>query len=340
MNILVIKQTSLGDVLHSTGHIRAIKEQFPNSHLSVLSADTSAEIYQNNPHIDELILFKRYEVKERWLSNPLWTFDHFKTVIRQVNARRYDLAIDLQGRWKSVLFLYLCHASNKYVKGRWPGLYKFRDRSMHALAEMDNVLKLAKISTNDTSMEFYSAQGVSDSVGKKLVELGYNGNPIVLISPFTRWPSKNWSLKHYADLITLLPENLTPVITGAKGDVDQVESLVHSCHHKSLINCCGKLGLQEFAEVMRKARVVISGDSFAMHLAVACGTPVVALFGPTDESKVGPTSPNDRVLRNNEVDCNRCYKRNCERQCINSISPQKVCSEVMNILATPVMSGK
>lgn len=336
MNILVIKQTSLGDVLHSTGHIRALKTQFPNSHLTLLTASTSAEIFINNPYVDEIICFERYAVKQKWLSNPSWVFSHFREVIRQVRNRNYDLAIDLQGRWKSVLFLYLCKASHKYVKGRWLGVHRFRDRSLHALSEMDQVLKLAKVDTSDTSMEFFSADDVNASVNSRLVKSGYKNQPIVLISPFTRWQSKNWSLKNYEELIHRLPTGVVPVITGSVSDASKVELLVGSSTNSLLINFCGELGLQEFAELVRKAAVVVSGDSFAMHLAVACHTPVIALFGPTDELKVGPGNPRDKVLRSKK-ECRRCYDRVCKRQCIDAISAEQVCTEVQTILATPIV---
>ena len=336
MNILVIKQTSLGDVLHSTGHIRALKTQFPNSHLTLLTASTSAEIFINNPHVDEIICFERYAVKQKWLSSPSWVFAHFREVIRKVRSREYELAIDLQGRWKSVLFLYLCKASHKYVKGRWLGVKNFRDRSLHALSEMDQVLKLANVDTSDTTMEFFSADGVNRSICSSLSKAGYKNQPIVLISLFTRWQSKNWSLKNFEELIRQLPTEVVPVITGAASDASKVESLVSSSKNRLLINFCGELGLQEFAELVRKATVVISGDSFAMHLAVACDTPVIALFGPTDESKVGPGNPRDKVLRSTK-ECRRCYDRVCKRQCIDEISAQQVCTEVQSILATPIV---
>ena len=130
-HILIIKQTSLGDVLHSTGHVRCIRKQYPDARITLLTADTSADIYRDNPHIDEMIEFQRYRVKRDWWRHPAWTLGHFRKVLAEVRKQRYDLAIDLQGRWKSALFLYAVHSSRKYIKGNWPMLDGFRDRSLH-----------------------------------------------------------------------------------------------------------------------------------------------------------------------------------------------------------------
>ena len=105
MKILVIKQTSLGDVLHATGHIRQIKEQFPQAELHVMTATSSAMLLQNHPSIDKLILIDRYAFKRNWWRKPLWAYGLIRDAINAIQAHEYDLAIDLQGLTKSVVFL-------------------------------------------------------------------------------------------------------------------------------------------------------------------------------------------------------------------------------------------
>ncbi len=323
MNILVIKQTSLGDVLHSTGHVRAIKRQYPDSRLVLLTADTSVDIYRANPWVDEIVQFQRYRVKADWWRRPLWTIGHIVDTARQVRRYRYDIAIDLQGRWKSVLFLYLVAARRKLVKGRWPFLDGFRDRSLHALEEMDRVLERAGIDASDTGMEFAVDDHARGAARGRLVDAG-GGGDYVVISPFTRWPSKNWSLTRYRELLEALPAGVDRVLTGAASDREQVATL-EGAGDGRVVNLCGRLDLQEFAALVGGARAMISGDSFAMHLAVACQTPVVALFGPTDETRVGPVGPLSRVLRGDDG-CSRCYRRDCPRRCIDAITPAQVIS--------------
>ncbi len=332
MNILVIKQTSLGDVLHASGHIRAIKRQYPASHLTVLTADTSATIYRNNPHIDEIIEFQRYRVKDRWWRQPLWAVAHVRDTLRIVRGRHYDLAIDLQGRWKSVLFLYGAHAERRYVKGNWPFLDGFRDKRLHALDEMDRVLETAGIDATDTGMEFVVGAAAAGRAETRLREAGWDGSNFVVVSPFTRWPSKNWSTTRFAALLDALDGRCAVIVTGAASDRARVDELAGSGPRRDVMNLCGTLELDEFAAVVTRATAMVSGDSFAMHLAVACGTPVVALFGPTDERRVGPRADNAIVLRAN-VDCGRCYQRACARRCIDAIGEPDVLAALERLAA-------
>ncbi|GJL80743.1 MAG: lipopolysaccharide heptosyltransferase I [marine bacterium B5-7] len=319
MNILVIKQTSLGDVLHSTGHIKAIKAKYPDSRLTLLTADSSADLFRDNPNVDELILFERYRVKRDWWRHPLWTLGHFKDTLKRVRVTEYDLAIDLQGRWKSVLFLYAARTRRRIVKGRWPFVEGFRDRRLHALDEMDRVLTLAGIDSDDTRMELFISDEVIARAKTKLRESGWDGLPYVIFSPFTRWPSKNWKTEGFTHLAAALQGRCAVVISGARSDQEVASQFVNDNDLTSVINLCGELDLNEFAAIVSAAQAVISGDSFAMHLAVACNTPVVALFGPTDETRVGPSG--QAVILRGPAPCVRCYRMNCEKRCIDSIEP-------------------
>ena len=103
MNILVIKQTSLGDVLHASGHIRAIKRQFPKSRLVLLTDKTSRDIYRHNLWVDHIIEIDRYGFKANWYRNPVWAFREMRRVMAEVREEKFDLAFDLQGLAKSVI---------------------------------------------------------------------------------------------------------------------------------------------------------------------------------------------------------------------------------------------
>lgn len=330
MNVLVIKQTSLGDVLHATGHVRAIKRQYPHCHLTLLTADTSAGIFRHNPYVDEIIEFERYRVKRQWWRRPAWTLHHLGEVMAAVRARRYDLAIDLQGRWKSVLFVYGARARRRFVKGNWPFVAGFRDRELHALDEMAKVLELAGIDAGDVAMELFTPPAARERAAALLEEAGLGGRDYLVLSPFTRWPSKNWPLDDYAALVRALPADVVPVVTGAGTDRAAVEEFLSRLPADAVVNLCGVLDLEEFAALVEGARAMVSGDSFAMHLAWACRTPVVALFGPTAESRVAPTDGPRAVLRA-DVDCRICYRRRCPRRCIDAIGVHEVLDALARI---------
>jgi ADP-heptose:LPS heptosyltransferase len=263
--------------------------------------------------------------------------------LRQVRARPYDIAIDLQGRWKSVLFLYAAKARRRYVKGRWPLLPGFRDRQLHALVEMDKLLEYAGIAAGDTHMEVFPCAEDHTDVESMLRGHGWPGGEYLVISPFTRWPSKNWGSGRYGELLELLPDEMPVVISGAAADRREAEQLVNRVSTRRVINLCGELELGQFAALVGDASAMVSGDSFAMHLAVACGTPVVALFGPTAESRVGPRSERCVLLRAGNG-CDVCYRRECPRRCIDGIEARDVLQaleslEVLDVSASTTSRG-
>ncbi len=339
MNILVIKTTSLGDVLHATPHIRAIKKCYPDAHLTVLTAISSAEIYAHNPYIDRLVLFDHARLKKLGLRAPPALYALVKETLAEINDREYAMAFDLQGLLRSVVFLYFARAKRKFVKGRWPGLGGFRNKQLHAIDEMTQVLAEADIPVHDTHMEFERAPGVADGLQKVLHAQGLRALPesssasrFIVISPFTRWASKNWPLDQFTQTALCLSDEYTVLITGTGEHRDAIAaSLKKRQVSGNVVNISGQLGLAELAELMSHAALVVSGDSFPMHLATAVGTPLVTLFGPTDERKTGPRTDNSIVLR--PAECQRCDKPDCARACLGQISVAQVESASRELLS-------
>jgi heptosyltransferase-2 len=330
VNILLIKTTSLGDVLHATPHIRAVKARYPDAHLTVLTAIASAEIYAHHPAIDRLVLFDHARFKQLLPASPMVAMGLIRQTLVDLNERKYALAIDLQGLARTAVFLYFVHADNKFAKGRWPGLGGFRCKEMHAIDEMTQLLAQADIPLQDASLEFAPAPGVALALDQILagsdfvswMEIAANPD-FVVISPFTRWKSKDWPLAHFIQAALELSELCPVIVTGTAGDRDAISAQLSSAAESDrVLNLAGKLNLAELGELMSRAALVISGDSFPMHLASAVGAPLIALFGPTDERKTGPRSSNSEVVR--PADCSRCDQPDCARACLARIPVARV----------------
>ena len=338
MNVLVIKQTSLGDVLHSTGHIRAIKENFPHCRLTLLTATGSAGIYRHNPRVDDLILFDRDRVKREWWRHPLRTARHIAGVISKTRAQRFDMAFDLQGLGRSVIFLYAACAATKVVKGNWPGLMRFRNPALHAIAEMDGVLARARLKVTDTSMEFFTGAAERRHIDDLLAQINPRNRPLLVFSPFSRWQSKDWPLRRYIEIAARLADerewDVVVALTGAAESRRRIERALAADGRgvDGAVNLAGRLSLPQFAELVGRARLMLCGDSFPMHVACAQHTPVIALFAPTDERKVGPagattgtataTGTEHTVIR--APDCARCDRPACRRYCLGNLSTDAV----------------
>ena len=322
MKLLVIKQTSLGDVLHSTGHVRAIKQTWPDSELVLLTSTSCAQIFRHNPWVDHIIEVDRYGVKKKWLGEPVWAWTHMADVMRQIRQYQFDMAFDLQGLAKSVVFLYGAHARQKFVKGHWPGLSGFRKPHLHAIAEMSGVLELAGVKDVDTSMEFATSSAEEQVIDSLLETINPENQPLVILSPYSRWQSKDWPLENFLLVAEGLVSHCKVVITGAAERAEEINNGLHGISNPAITNLAGKLNLIEFAALVKRGNLMLTGDSFPMHVAAACSIPLIALFGPTDETRVGPKSNASVVVR--APDCNACDRKECKRGCLGRITPESI----------------
>jgi lipopolysaccharide heptosyltransferase II len=325
VQILLIKQTSLGDVLHSTAQVRAIRERLPDCHLTILTSTTAQDIYRHNPNVDRIILFDRYQIKQSWWKKPGWVMRHIFETFREVRREPYDLALDLQGRWKSVIFLWGARASKRFVKGRWWFAHRFHHPQMHALEEMNGLLKLAGLGGGGQKTEFFTSANEKRSVKQKITRHSLKGQRWILCCPISRWPTKNWPLENYHELVRRLPNDVMLVFSGSAQDREAISRALANLPASRVVNLAGDLSLAEFAELINQAVAVLTGDSFPLHVAAANRRPTVAMFGPTDEKRVGPISDSTIIIRAESVNCSRCYRRTyCPKECIRKISPDQI----------------
>ena len=139
-------------------------------------------------------------------------------------------------------------------------------------------------------------------------------------------PSKDWSLPAFLAAGSAVADRYRVLITGAPDKAREIDAALNAHGDDRLVNLAGQLSLTEFAALVKRARLMLTGDSFPMHVAGACGTPVIALFGPTDESRVGPRDSHSRVLR--APGCQQCDRANCARRCLDRISVDTVVASI------------
>jgi len=332
MNILLIKQTSLGDVVHATAPIRSVRMAHPDAVITVLTSTTASDILRNNPDIDHLLTFDRYRVKSHWWRRPLWTIGHFASTFSVVRKQRFDLALDLQGSWKTVIFLWAARAGRRFVKGRWWFARRFHQPRAHAIDEMGGVLELAGIKSCQLLPILIIDSSAADAVSGMLKELPLGKKPIALFCPFTRWPTKNWPISKFVVLARELADDFQVVFTGSPGDRSEIDQAIAELSPAPGANLAGCLSLLEFFALAERSDLVVTGDSLPMHVASALDRPLVSLFGPTDESRVGPRNDRAAIARA-AVDCQRCYRRRrCSRGCIDQITVEQVRAAIQRVL--------
>lgn len=227
MNILIIKQTSLGDLLHSTVAIDAIKSKYPEAKITYMVDESCQDIVKYNPNIDKIILFHLNSLLKLTKKNPFKALKYIYDKIIEVRSQFFDIAFDLQGLERSVIFLYFAKAKEKYVKGRYPFLKGFRNKKIHAIDEILSVLNLAGIFKKDANMSLHIPTFIDEKVLSLIEKINPDKKPLITISPFTRWETKNWGLDKFKHLLKLLAQkDYIVVLTATKEYQSSLDSIM------------------------------------------------------------------------------------------------------------------
>jgi len=332
--ILLIKPSSLGDVVHALPAAAALKRRFPGASLTWLVKTQWAGVLEGSSALDNILAVD--------LSLGGWP-----GAIRAVRAGGFDLVVDLQGLFRSAVLGWFSSARVRvgFANGREgsPWFYTQRvavdDAAMHAVNRYLRIPQaLGGISESREALEFPLAlDGAADErVGKMLLSAGIMPrSPLVVINAGARWVTKRWPTAAFAEVSDQLQkEGARVAVIGSAGEYHPAGTMMG--HMKTpAVDLVGKTTIKELIALLRRARLLITNDSGPMHLAAALGTPVVALFGPTDPSRTGPYGPGHRVLRSG-VPCSPCLSRRCRNpnflECLTSIDPAEVFQQALQIL--------
>jgi len=334
--ILIIKLSSLGDIILSTAALRAIREKFPqaNFKISFLVGEESKDILLRCPYIDELLVCD-LKNKDKGLTGLL-------NIGRILRKKNFDIVIDLQNSRASHILSYLSGCINRYgydnkkfacllnhrIKDEKPPMdpvtHQFRVLKMLGIDLLDNRLELwPSLEDAKNVEELLNAQWLS--VTQKIV--GIN------ISASQRWSTKLWPREYLMRLCEELGfKDIRVVITGREQDLVYANMLINSLKNTKIINACGKTSINELAVLIKKCDVFISADSSPLHIASAVGTPFIALFGPTDQRRHLHPGKNYIVINKN-LDCAPCYKTKCRtKRCMTEITCEEVLAAVEKLL--------
>lgn len=330
-NILLIKPSSLGDIIHGLPLLKSIKDKWPDAKISWVVKDIYADLLDGNPYIDDLILLKKNS-----LTLSVFSF------AKRLRQGKFDLAIDLQGLFRSGFIAFLSGAPQRvgFENAREQAAIYYTDKveasvELHAV---DRNLKLAaSIGCNIQKPEFEI--NISKEAEKKVSDFFRaihlnKKNPIITFVPGTRWEKKRWPSQSFSRLGNRLIKQLKAniIFTGSHQEMKLISEISVALQDPSG-NATG-FSLQELAALIKKSDVLVTNDSGPMHIAAAVGTPVVALFGPTEPARTGPYTENCIVIKK-EMDCSPCFRSRCTKksfECMEFITVDEVFEAVKKLL--------
>jgi len=272
--ILIIKLSSLGDVLHPLPALHLLKEhyQVPIHWVTQPEYSSLVECFDD---VDKVIVFPRRNVLRG-----------LRSFIKTLRSTDYQAVFDFQGLLKSALIAKFAKTDKRVG---------FADAREGADIFYSDLVKVSgdRVHSVDRGLSICSSLGLECSEVRFPVSFPeYNfdiAGPLVALAPCSRWASKNWPIARFAELANALvkQKNASIVLLGSPDDREECAELEKRIDGK-VLNITGKCSIPELGGAIEKVDLFIGNDSGPMHMAAAVKTPVIALFGPTDPVRTGP----------------------------------------------------
>jgi len=305
----VVRLSSIGDVVHTLPVLAALHRH--GWEVGWLVEPSARVLLEDNPVLAQLV---RAPAAKGFRWRLAWR------ALRELRAVRYDVALDFQGLWKSAAWARLSGA--KRVIG-WER--KARREPASELLLTQSATRTGRGHVIDKNLELLRGLGI-EAVGTREFPLPYSARSVArvdqglagqaaggfaILNPGGGWASKLWPPECYGELARgLAAQGLRCLVSYGPGEeslADRVVATSDGAAERSF-----PTSLVDYIELARRARLVVAADTGPLHLACAVGTPVVALFGPTDAARNGPFAPDDVVVRRRPA-CAPCYSRSCLR---------------------------
>jgi heptosyltransferase-1 len=335
--ILIVKPSSLGDVIHGLPTLAALRDRFPQAHIGWLVKRQWVGILERAEGLDAV-----------WPLDP--GLRGWAALLPRLRAARYELVVDLQGLLRSALLAWLsgCPRRIGFAVGRegsnW--FYSHRveipDPEMHAV---DRYLLLAAAlgarPSRNPEFRLICRPGDGEAVAAVLRDHGLRGaGGWIAVAAGARWPTKRYPPESFAAVADRIQSlGLGPVAFIGGPEDQAVVAAVRAAMKTSAVDLAGATSLALLPALLASASLLVTNDSGPMHVAAAVGTRVVALFGPTSPLRTGPYGDGHRVLANH-IPCSPCFSRRCrnemELECLRGLSPETVAEAAVRQLAPTV----
>jgi ADP-heptose:LPS heptosyltransferase len=331
--ILIIKLEAIGDVLRTTSILHAIKQKYPNSHITWLTKYSSKEIFMNNPFVDSLLFYEEPDLNSR------------------LSTEVFDLLLHPDASPPSAAIASAAIAKEKrgYVLNNLGKVIPMDDRGIEWL-EMGAFDQLKKANKKTYQQIIHEILGLDYRKGEIIINLDdneleykdkfYRNNNLdkfhYLIGINTgashRWRFKQWRFDGYEELISLLSKRDDTCVLLYGGSEEEEANLILKTKFPNVIDTGCDNSLREFFALADLSDIMITGDTMALHAATALGKKVICLFGPTSSNEIEDYGRIKKVSP--EMDCLICYKQDCDfvPNCMDLISAEMIHGVIKNTI--------
>lgn len=340
MRILIVKLSSIGDVVHTLPATAMLRKAMPGAKLAWVVDRRASAILKDSPVIDELIEIDARAWRKRLMNHA--TIDDVRSRLNDIRGmsgsedKRVDIAIDFQGLIKSGLVALASGAGRRVgfetseLREKASRLFLTEQVSTSGfkhVIEKNIALALAALSgeAGPTASLPFSTDGFEFPINVSASDEQYAadavercGGRFAIINPGGGWPTKLWPAQRYGQLADWIwkERGLVSVVTYGPGEESLAEEVAASSETGRAHPLA--LTLKQFAALARRADIFVGGDTGPLHIAAACATPIVGIYGPTSPDRNGPFSERD-ITVGRDLWCRaECHRRSCWHwECMN-----------------------
>jgi lipopolysaccharide heptosyltransferase I len=327
MNVLIVRLGALGDIVHTVPAAAALRRAYPDARIDWVVDARHAGFAELVTCVDRVIRLEKTTVNA-WVD-----------LVRRLRPSRYDVALDFQGLMKSAV---LARASGA---GRVAGfsIWHLREKGARPFySEVDggqpaahvirkNLSLLSTVGVSSMEIEFPLARTASPALDAVRRDAG--SAPFALINPGAAWPNKRWPAARFGEVAAFVREvrGLKPFVLWGPAEEALARDVVDSSANTARL--APATTMADLLELSRAAALMVSGDTGPLHIAGAAGTPIVAIFGPTDAERNGPWSEDDVVV-SRYGSCGCHYQRQCRqaRWCLEDVTVAEVTAAIQHRL--------
>jgi heptosyltransferase I len=308
MRFLIIRLSSIGDIVHALPAVNALGEAFPDAEISWAIEKRYAMLLDGNPFVRRVISLDTLGWRSRLASSC--TLEEVGRSIRLLREFPFDAAIDFQGLIKSGLLAWISRSRERvgfaeyWLREPGAGAFYTERVSPHGrkhVIEM-NLALVERLGVPTLQARRWRFPLSCDASQEQVIRarLGALGvQDFIIINPGGGWVSKRWSPGNYAELLRLMERHHRGVrilLTGSPDEEALIQEILERSGSKQAMYFASTLA--QFVALARRAKLFVGGDTGPLHLAAAVGTPIVAIYGPTDRARNGPFSAADITLSN------------------------------------------
>lgn len=310
MHILIVKTSSLGDVLHTLPAVSDAVAAIPGLKCDWVVEESFAEVPAWHPAVDRVIPV----ATRRWRRAPFAVAGEKRRFVRSLRERAYDRVVDAQGLLKSALMTRLargprCGLAAESV--REPMAARFYEKRIALSGEWHAVERLRRLFAACLGYpQPAAAPDYGIAAGALRARAGLMPDrPFLLFLHGTTWESKHWPEAHWAQMIGLAQDAGYPVLLpwGNRTERDRAERLARD---REGVRVLPATTLGELGALLRASRGAVAVDSGLSHLAAALAVPCVSLYGPTDPRRTGTVGDHQRQIAARFA-CAPCLERQC-----------------------------